>query len=259
LYHSNLPIRRHLGISLFPFLILTALTAVSLTPMATSVYAEEPAQEQAREDIYHQWEEVSALRSQGEFQQAIDVLHRIIAEYPEAEDILRRANNDLVFTYFLNNDPPGAQIQARVALERFPDLSADPVAFPPRVNETYDQLRREMFGSVAVTKPKEAQILLDGELQGESPLFLDLIPVGPHDLQMVKDGYHDYNERITVDPNGRHVYEVSMKRDRSTGWWLVRGAAVVGAGVLVAALADGGTTAGTPPTEPLPGPPDPPR
>lgn len=215
------------------------------------------AQTEATPDIYQQWETISSLRTQGEFQQAIDLLHQIIAEHAEEEDILRRAYNDLVFTYFLNNDASGAREQARSALTRIPDLAADPVEFPPRVNETYDDLRQQMFGSVAVTKPEEAQVLLDGELQGESPLFLDLVPVGVHDLRLVKEGHEEYDEQITVDPNGRHVFEVSMKRNRSTGWWLVRGAVVVGAGVAVAALASGSSSDEGAPTA-LPGPPPPP-
>jgi hypothetical protein len=196
-------------------------------------------QEALDESVYLKWEQVSSLRSQGQFTEAIAVLQEIINDPKVSDEVLQRAYNDLVFTYYLERDVEGAREQARVALVRFPSLTADPVAFPPRVNETYDQLRREMFGSVTITKPDQAQVVLDGELRGETPLHMDLLSVGTHELKLVKPGYHDYTETIVVDPNGRHVYEISMDRDRGAGWWLARGAVIVGAGVLIAVLASG--------------------
>lgn len=242
----------------FSFRITTTLLTLMLTlPAAVPAIGqtEVPDQGAPSEAIYQKWEEVSSLRTQGQFDRAIAVLQEIIVDYADSEEILRRAYNDLVFTYYLNHDAEGASNQARIALEHYPDLAADAVAFPPRVNETYDQLRREMFGSVTITKPKEAQVLLDGELQGETPLHLDLLRVGQHDLKVVKAGHRDYTESIFVDPNGRHVFEISMDRDRSMGWWLARGALVVGAGVLVAAVASSGEESST---SPLGDPPPPP-
>jgi hypothetical protein len=244
---ARLPFRCTTFALTFLLIFTAAVPALSQT--------DEDGQATPDESVYLKWEQISSLRSQGQFTAAIAVLHEILDDPQASDEVLQRAYNDLVFTYYLERDVEGAREQARVALERFPSLTADPVAFPPRVNETYDQLRREMFGSVTVTKPDEAQVFLDEDLRGETPLLMDLLPVGSHSLKLVKSGYHDYTESIVVDPNGRHVYEISMDRDRGAGWWLARGAVVVGAGVLIAVLANGGgdeeqAALGSPPPPP---------
>lgn len=220
-------------------LVLTYIFSIQ-TALPALAQPDQHHQPAAEESIYLKWEEVSSLRSQGQFTAAIAVLDEIIDDAAVSDEVLRRAYNDLVFTYFLNGDAAGARTQGRNALNRFPGLTADPVAFPPQVNQTYNELRREMFGSVTVTKPEEAQVVLNGEIRGETPLYLDLLPVGEHRLTLIKSGYHDYNETIAVDPNGRHVYEISMDRDRGAVWWVARGAVVVGVGVLVGVLASSG-------------------
>ena len=242
----------------FPFRCTALLLACLMNlPAAIPAFGQTDQHGQATPDdsIYLKWEEVSSLRSRGEYNSAIAILQEIIDDPNSSDEALRRAYNDLVFTYYLNRDSEGARDQARIALDQFPDLTADSVAFPPHVNETYEQLRREMFGSVTITKPTEAQVVLDGEVRGETPLNLDLLPVGPHALTLVKSGHHDYSETIDVDPNGRHVYEISMERDRSAGWWVARGAVIVGVGVLAAVLATGG---GEEDPEALGSPPPPP-
>ena len=75
------------------------------------------------ESIYQKWEEVSSLRATGQFEQAIEVLKGIIQEYSNSDDVLRLAYNNLVYTYYVANDPASEEAAAREALEEFPSLA----------------------------------------------------------------------------------------------------------------------------------------
>ena len=218
------------------------------------------AQDESRsEAIYRQWEEVSSLRARGQFEQAIELLGAIITEAGNSPGVLRRAYNHAVFTSFLNKDDDLAARYARQALERFPDLTADPAEFPPRVNELYAALRGEMFGSLVITKPEGGRVQLDGEERGQIPLELELVPIGEHDLVVAKGGHDEYAERILIEPAVRHSVELSLARQRDTRWWLYRIGPTALAGVaLVLALGGDEQAADVQVDTPLSEPPDPP-
>jgi hypothetical protein len=209
------------------------------------------------ESIYLLWQIVSAQRARGEFDRAIEVLVDIIRDTGSSTGVLRRAYNHLVFTHQLKSDPEGAQRYAREGLERFPDLTADPVEFPPRVNATYEALRGAMFGSLAITKPVGGEVSLDGEARGLVPLVLEYVRAGEHELVVRKPRHNDHAERIAIEPGVRHSFELSLERQRDTRWWLYRigPAALVVAGAILLLRDD------PPPPDvvnPLPAPPDPP-
>lgn len=217
------------------------------------------AQEKTDEAIYSKWEEISSLRFNGEFDAAIAILNDIIAEYSNSEEILRRAYNNLVFTLIAKKDESAAEEQARRALERFPDLTADELTFTPRVNAMYDGLRKEMFGSLAIRKPEESRIFVDEEFKGNAPIVLQYVPVGQHALILTKSGYRDYAETIQVQPGENLNLSLSMSRDRDKKWWILRAGAVVAAGVLLAVgLSGGGDEGGGSTPTALAGPPPPP-
>ncbi len=209
------------------------------------------------ETIYDRFEEVSSLRSQGRYDEAIEILRHIIIQYPESEEILRRAYSDLVFTLLSKEDVPTATESAEEALYRFPDLVADPVYFPPRVNDVYDGLRVRMFGALNVaTRPDSCQVFLNGEFMGLSPLMLEYVRTGEYDLNVTKPGYHEEVTTVRIEAGRPTSVPLSLQKERGKGWWFVRiGPAAVLASVLLAIRLQ--QDAGGEPT-PLPGPPPPP-
>lgn len=232
-------------------MILLTVFAISLLP-----FRDASAQEEA---IYEQWEEISSLRARGEYDRAIEILSAIIEEYSGDDDVLKRAYNHLVFTQFKKGDEETATATARRALEKFPDLTVNTAELPPWMNETYNDLRRLMFGSLAISKPESTTVYLDDTFAGTAPFSLELLRAGEYNLLATKQGYHDYTELITIDPNGKHSLELSMERQKDTKWWLYRIGPAVLVGVLAAfALAGGSSDEAPPEPEPLPGPPAPP-
>jgi hypothetical protein len=222
------------------------------------VSAPNPLPAQTPEDsIYEQWEEAIAQRRNGQFAAAIATLQAIIAEHADEEEVLRRAYNHLVFTYWVDRSNTTEREVAREALTRFPDLAVDTIEIPAAIDDIYAELRREMFGAVTIRKPEGCTVSLDGEVVGETPLLLPYVPVGEYDLLVVKEGYHPYEERVSVDPDGRHNFEISMSRQRGWGWWALRVGGGIAASTTVGLLLGGGSS-GTDSPEPLAGPPAPP-
>jgi hypothetical protein len=207
--------------------------------------------------IYEKFEEVSSLRSQGQYEQAIEILKGIIIEYSDSEEILRRAYSDLVFTLLSKEDIEAAAEIARGALYRYPDLKADPVYFPPRVDEVYDDLRGRIFGSLNVaTRPESCRVFLGDGFVGFSPLSVQYVRVGEYALKATKAGHSDEIALIHIEPGKPTSVPLSLQRDRGKTWWLLRvGPAVLVTGVLLALQLREEKT-----SEPgqLPGPPPPP-
>lgn len=206
-----------------------------------------------------QFEQVVAMRLDGRYNRAVEMLNELIARYEQSDEVLRRAYHHLVTVYVQNGDEVGARSAARLALERFPDLAADELDFPGKVNDVYNQMRKEMFGAFVIGQPEECRVYLDSLHVGDTPLRLDLVRVGEYDLTVTKSGYKDYVSRIEIQPElTRDLSGLGLERDRAWWWWpaWVGGAAV--AAVALAVGLGGGGDDPPPEDEPLPGPPAPP-
>lgn len=227
-----------------------------------------------QEDVYVRFEEVSSLRSQGQYDKAVEILQNIIREYSRSDEILRHAYNNLVFTLLKKADQSGAERDksaarenAREALYRFPDLTADTAYISPQVNYLYDELRKQLFGALSVAtkpescrvflRPDSAETFLSTDFAGFSPLHIKYVRAGAYILNVSKSGYQDQSMAISIDPGGVTNTPMSLSRERNKKWWLLRaGPAAVLTGVLLAVKLSGGEGGAAP--SPLPGPPQPP-
>lgn len=238
-------------------ILCAAALAIALTDPRPAAGQETDSQSTAL--VQNKFEQIVALRLDGQYDQAIAMLNELISRYEKSDEILRRAYHQLVTVYVQNDDEVGARAAARAALERFPDLEADELDFPGRVNDVYDRMRREMFGSFVISQPKECRVYLDSVYVGDTPLRIELVRVGEYELTVTKSGFKDYMSRIEIQPElTRDLSGLSLDRDRAWWWWPAWvGGAAVSAVALVIGLGGGGDE--TPPQdEPLPPPPDPP-
>jgi hypothetical protein len=232
--------------------ILTAFVVMTLSPAALLAQSEQ-------EKIYETFEKVSALRSQGQFDQAIEILKGIITEYAKSDEVLKRAYDQLVYTFWSKQDLDAATASALEALSRFPDISADPLSVSSKVNEIYDTQRAHMYGSlVVITKPEACRVILGGDFKGTSPVRIPYVTVGEYTLNVSKSGYKDEVSTVRIAPASPTTMQLSLQKDRNKKWWLWRaGPVALVAGALTVLGLQGGETSGTQPT-PLPGPPAPP-
>jgi hypothetical protein len=244
-------VRSHTGRALAIW-CLSALAGALFTPVGS----------ETPEDINisTRFDEVVSLRSQGEYAKAAEILRDILAEGMRAEDISRRAYNYLVITAWDAEDRESAIELAREALLLYPDLDADRIAFPPKLNALYEEVRAEIFGSLHVeADPESCEVFLDDEYLGKTPIELLYVPIGTYELVLKKHGHRDYSKTLSIKPGTEHrIEDIRLSAVRSWWWWAWRvGGAVavlVGAGFIAAGSEEGGN--GNPP---LARPPDPPR
>jgi hypothetical protein len=227
--------------------------------------------DQESENIYQKFDEIGAMRANGQFGEAIAVLQQIIEEHSKTEDILRRAYNDLALTIFFQRSATAdaaerdrltqeIATQVRNGLTRFPDLQPE-LGSPPDLKLVYSDLRAEMFGKVLIsTDPDSCMVLLGDKQMGKAPVQIDLFPVGVYALSVSKSGYKDEISELQVAANSSIEKEVSLSRVHDTKWWMTRVVApvAIGVGVILALSLSGGDEGGEPLEEPLPGPPPPP-
>jgi|GEM_PF-3154651 len=231
------------------------LAALALTVLL-GVVPGAGGQTQETDEIFTLWQDAAFLRGQQQYPQAEAVLRGIVADYGDTENVLRRAWCEILFTLVLAGDKAEQEAAAREALRSFPDLQADPVYIPPTVNTLLEDLRRQMFGSLAIKEPEGAEVFLGDAHIGTVPVFLPYVEVGEYQLRALKDGYEDYAEWFSVDPDGRHQYErIPMKRHKGLKYWgtLGGGAVLVGTIVYYAARGEdstGPSALGDPPAAP---------
>ena len=55
------------------------------------------------------------------------------------------------------------------------------------------------YGSIQVNSKPDAQVFLDGEQQGETPLTLAKVPIGSYVLKLSREGYKDLRQTVYVN------------------------------------------------------------
>jgi hypothetical protein len=231
------------------------LAAAWLPPV--SALAQEKADPEAIAIAQSMFEQIVMMRLDGRYDRAVELLNDLIKGYEQSDEILRRAYHHLVTVYVQNGDDEGARNAARAGLERFPDLEADELDFPRKVNDVYNEMRREMFGALVIDQPEDCRVYLDSLYVGDTPLRIDLVRVGEYNLTVTKSGYRDYAAQIEIQPElTRDLSGLALERDRAWWWWPAWvGGAAISAVALAIGLSGGGDE--PPPEEqPLPPPPD---
>jgi tetratricopeptide (TPR) repeat protein len=233
-------------IRLISCLLIVACTVTAAAPL------------RAQDDIFGKWEEIGLLRAQGQYEKAASLLRNIIIQNSGDERVVRRAWNLLVHTIYKMGREKEAMEVAREAIAAYPDLSVDPAVLPDWMNDTYDELRSSMYGSLSVTGPEGAKLFLDGDSLGVAPLKLQYLRTGNYELTALKKGYYAKTDSIRIDPSEMMTLGMSLTRARDARWWLYRIGPVVAAGILAVIGFTSGSDGNAAGESPLPGPPDPP-
>lgn len=168
----------------------------------------------AGEDLGRILDEVVGLRQQGAHDQAVELLQRVISEYPDSIRAVQRAYNELVFTFLSKDDPVSAVESAREALYRFPQLKSDPAYVPPKVGEMFDELRGRIFGILEVNTDSElCLVYLDGTFRGHSPLTIEYVKPGDHSIKLSSPGFNDIEKEIEIEAGVKTNVNVSMSKE----------------------------------------------
>jgi hypothetical protein len=72
-------------------------------------------------------------------------------------------------------------------------------------------VEKPKFGDFILTsEPEGAEILLNGQFKGVTPLTLRMLPVGKYDVTVKKDGYHLVQKTLTCSKNAATNYKANL-------------------------------------------------
>lgn len=240
---------------LFPRCLGRSLALLVICAMLVSTAGTAFAQTGPGRDLEDLFLPALNLRANGEFEAAAANLREILTAYNDDDEVVKRAYDYLFQVLYFDPDPASDNqlaLAINEALRRYPDLVPNVAYCPQEVLTNVHLARLQMYGSLQITNPEGAEIILDGEPKGMSPLLLEFVPVGKYDLTIAKDGYKERQEVIQIESGSRLSRDVELSKKSNKAWYIAGGAALLG-GTLYLLLNDGETT-----DDPLAEPPPPP-
>jgi hypothetical protein len=207
----------------------------------------------------------------------VELLSDVIKQHSQSDVVLRKAYNDLVFTYLSQRNASSdstaqSELQTKMiksadeALRRFPDLKASTQEYPPEVGLIYDTRRGILFGRVEVTSSVDSSRVFlraknsDEAYRGVTPLSIQYLPVGDYTLTVARSGYKDHEVPLTISPSATVQREVTLSKERTRKWWITRVVvpATATAAIVTAIVINNQNNGSTDTTQPLANPPPPP-
>ncbi len=189
------------------------------------------AQTGGQNDLDSLFQPALDLRADSRNEAAIANLREIQATRSDDDEVVTLAYDYLFLTLYFDPDPTTDLELAgtiREALHRYPDLVPSDIC-PREILVMVEVSRVQMYGSLQITNPEGAEIALDGEPRGMSPLFLEFVPVGERQLTVTKDGYKERQEMITIEPGERLSRDMELSaRSSNKKWYIAGGLALVG-------------------------------
>ncbi len=74
---------------------------------------------------------------------------------------------------------------------------------------------QEGFGSIQVSSTPDAQVYLDGELQGETPLTMNKVPAGGYVITLSREGYKELRKTVYVKKSETTKFAGELKAANS--------------------------------------------
>jgi hypothetical protein len=170
------------------------------------------------------------LRAGSQNEAAIANLRQIQVTHTDDDEVVKLAYDYLFLTLYFDPDPKtDGELAAtiRESLQRYPDLVPSDIC-PREILVMVQVSRVQMYGSLQITNPEGAEITLDGEPRGMSPLLLDFVPVGDRRLTVNKDGYKERQEIVTIEPGERLSRDMELSARSNKKWYIAGGLALVG-------------------------------
>jgi tetratricopeptide (TPR) repeat protein len=129
------------------------------------------------------------------------------------KDVLLRAHLLQARALFNLGQIASAQENLREALRLNARFELNQEEVSPKVIDLLETLKKQEIGTLFVdSEPGGAEVFLDGERIGLTPLFATPAYKGVHELEVRVQGYESYSERITVLPDQQLQRNVVLSR-----------------------------------------------
>jgi tetratricopeptide (TPR) repeat protein len=143
----------------------------------------------------------------GDFQLSIDKLSKAVPLLKRDRERID-ALKTMAFAYMAFLKKEEARQQFCNVLKMDPTFELDPIMNPPKIRAVFEEAKEKClpFGGIevqAISGNREAisgaQVYLDGELIGETPLQKKDILPGEYELKVYKEGFRSFEARISIE------------------------------------------------------------
>jgi hypothetical protein len=238
--------RRDKVINIITYVLLVTLPLI-LLPEITLVLA----QEQTGDDLLKQGKK---YYQEGRFEEAVEKLSLALKMLTD-KDKLVDAYLHIALSHFALGEKEKAKQDLTELLRLKPEHKLDPMYYPPDFVQLLDEAKGVILAHITIeTEPTEAQVYLDGELTGLSPLELQEVAAGEHKLVVLKEGYKAAEKKLIVKEGEERTISFELedekqqkkpavavtpsekkpqvKKSKSWLWILLGGAAAVAVAIL---------------------------
>ena len=73
--------------------------------------------------------------------------------------------------------------------------------------------RFEGFGKVIINATPWADVYLDGTLKGQTPLTIEKVPAGKHQIKVSREGFIEYSKTFEISEGATKQFSATMKKD----------------------------------------------
>jgi tetratricopeptide (TPR) repeat protein len=171
------------------------------------------AQEQTGDDLLEQGKQ---YYQEGKFEETVEKLTLALKMLSD-KDKLVDAYLHMALSHFALGEKEKAKQDLAELLRLDPTHKLDPMYYPPDFVQLLDEAKGAILAHITIeTEPTEAQVYLDGELKGLSPLELQEVAAGEHKLVVLKEGYKAQEQRLLVKEGEKRTvsFELEKKEEK---------------------------------------------
>jgi hypothetical protein len=199
--------RRFAYLIIYPLLI--SLTFF-LLPEVTCILA----YQQTGDDLLEQGKQ---YYQEGKFEEAIETLSLALKMLSD-KDKLVDAYLHSALSHFALGEKEKAREDLAGLLRLNPKQQLDPMYYPPDFVQLLNEAKGAILAHFSIeTEPSEAQVYLDGELRGLSPLELKELSAGEHKLVVMKEGYKAEEESVIVKEGEKKAVSFKLEKNEKKG------------------------------------------
>lgn len=157
-----------------------------------------------------------------EYDNAVELLKKTIPLLTDKEKKIK-AFKYLAFSYMAYPKILDAQKAFKGILKLDPCYDMDRGEVSPKIIEIFELTKKEFecgkSGSISIScydkdsnkNILDADVYLDGNPLGETPIKADNIKTGEHELKIIKKGFQTYSQIITVAENNNNIYKIALE------------------------------------------------
>jgi hypothetical protein len=168
---------------------------------------------QAEEARIHLENGIKAYREEANLDKAISEIEKALETgLCEQQDVIQ-AHLYLGFAYIGKRQRMAAEVEFAKAIRIDSTLTLDPNFHSSKIVAVFNETKEPMVSSISVVSvPGEADVYLDGQILGKTPLKLDDVLTGRHTLRVVKQYFQPEELEIKIVKGRENRFQIQLEK-----------------------------------------------